>query len=62
MLGTLIENLHCFFIILHACIEKKASQLFCTGDIENINQAINIYGKYDKKFLLHGQFAHQQIY
>ena len=51
MLGTLIEKLHWFFIILHACIEKKATQLFYTGDIENINQAINIYGKYDKKFL-----------
>ena len=34
-----------------ACIEKNASQLFCTGDIENINQAIDIYEKYDKKLL-----------
>ena len=33
------------------CIEKNASQLFCTGDIENINQAIDIYEKYDKKLL-----------
>ena len=32
-------------------IEKNASQLFCTGDIENINQAIDIYEKYDKKLL-----------
>ena len=28
--------------------KKNASQLFFTGDIENINQAINIYEKYDK--------------
>ena len=35
-----------------ACIEKPASQLFCTGDIENINQAIDIYKKYDKKIPL----------
>ena len=35
-----------------ACIEKYASQLFCTGDIENINQAIAIYEKYEKKLLL----------
>ena len=34
-----------------ACIEKNASQLFCTGDLENINQAIDIYEKYDKKLL-----------
>ena len=33
------------------CIEKNASQLFCTGDIENINQAIDIYEKYGKKLL-----------
>ena len=32
-------------------IEKNASQLFCTGDIENINQAIDIYEKYGKKLL-----------
>ena len=34
-----------------ACIEKNPSQLFCTGDLENINQAIDIYEKYDKKLL-----------
>ena len=34
-----------------AHIEKNASQLFCTGDIENINQAIDIYEKYGKKLL-----------
>ena len=34
-----------------ACIEKNTGQLFCTGDIENINQAIGIYEKYDKKLL-----------
>ena len=38
---------HCF-----SRIEKNASQLFCTGDIENINQAIDIYEKYDKKIPL----------
>ena len=32
--------------------EKPASQLFCAGDIENINQAIDIYKKYDKKIPL----------
>ena len=30
-------------------IEKPASQLLCVGEIENINQAIDIYKKYDKK-------------
>ena len=34
-----------------ALIEKSVSQLFCTGDVENINQAIEIYEKYDKKIL-----------
>ena len=34
-----------------ACIEKNASQLFSTGDMEKVYQAINIYEKYDKKFL-----------
>ena len=34
-----------------ACIEKNASQLFFPGDVENINQAIDIYEKYDKKLL-----------
>ena len=38
---------HCF-----SHIGKNASQLFCTGDIENINQAIDIYEKYDKKISL----------
>ena len=33
-----------------ARIEKNASQLFCMRDIENINQSIGIYEKYDKKF------------
>ena len=33
-----------------ACIEKTASQLFCTDNIETINEAINIYEKYNKKF------------
>ena len=32
--------------------EKNASQLFCNGDIENINQAIDIYEKYDQKIPL----------
>ena len=45
-----------------ARIEKNASQLFCMRDIENINQSIGIYEKYDKKFPQNGQFAHQQIY
>ena len=35
-----------------ACIEKNARQLFCTSDIENIKQAIDIYEKYDKKISL----------
>ena len=35
-----------------ACIEKDTSQLFCMVDIENINQAINIYQQYDKKIPL----------
>ena len=35
-----------------ACIEKNARQLFCTSDIENIKQAIDIYEKYDKKIPL----------
>ena len=35
-----------------ARIEKNASQLFCKGDIEYINQAINIYENYDKKISL----------
>ena len=35
-----------------ACIEKNASQLFCTSDIENINQAIDIYKKDYKKIPL----------
>ena len=32
-------------------IEKNSSQLFCMGDIENINLAIDIYEKYDKNLL-----------
>ena len=32
-------------------IEKNTGQLFWMGDIENINQAIDIYKKYDKKLL-----------
>ena len=35
----------CYFV--HR--EKNASQWFCMGDIENINQAIDIYEKFDKK-------------
>ena len=35
-----------------ARIQKSVSQLFCTGDIENINQAIGIDEKYDKKIPL----------
>ena len=34
------------------CIEKNTSQLFYMSDIENINQAIDIYKKYDKKIPL----------
>ena len=49
-----------FYYFVH--IEKNAIQLFCTGDIEDINQAINIYEKYNKKSHKNGQFAHQQIY
>ena len=49
-----------FYYFVHT--EKNASQLFCTGDIEDINQAINVYEKYNKKSHKNGQFAHQQIY
>ena len=46
MLEKLMEKIklvfHCF-----AHIEKNVSRLFCTGDIENINQAIEIYEKFD---------------
>ena len=35
-----------------ACIDNNLSQLFCTSAIENINQAIDIYEKYDKKIPL----------
>ena len=38
-------------------IEKNISQLFCTSDIENINQAIDIYEKYDKKIPLGWQIC-----
>ena len=35
------------------CVHRKnESQLFCMGDIGNINQAINIYKKYDKNIPL----------
>ena len=44
-----------------AYIEKNASLLFCTSDIENIDKAIEIYGNFSKKFLQNGQFVHQQI-
>ena len=39
-----------------ACIEKNASQLFCTGDIENINQAIDIYKNMMKNFYQYFMF------
>ena len=44
------KNNRKIILVFHyfACIEKNASQLFCTSYIENINQAINIYEKYDK--------------
>ena len=35
-----------------ARIEKNASYLFCTGEIANIYQAIDIYEKYDKNIPL----------
>ena len=44
-----IEKLH-FFLLFW--IEKKASQLFCMGNIENINQAIDIYETYNKNIPL----------
>ena len=31
------------------CIRLNIDLLFCTGDIENVNQAIDIYKKYEKK-------------
>ena len=33
-------------------IEKNASQLFCTSDIENIDKAIEIYENFSKKIPL----------
>ena len=38
------------------CIEKNASQLLCTGDIENINQGIDIHEKYDKNLYQYFMF------
>ena len=35
-----------------AFIEKSANNLFCKGDIENINQAIDVYEKCIKKIPL----------
>ena len=42
--GKIKLAFHCF-----AHIEKNVSRLFCMGDIENINQAIEIYEKFDQK-------------
>ena len=35
-----------------ASLEKSASNLFCMGDIENIDQAIDVYENYIKKIPL----------
>ena len=40
------------FFQYFSCIEKNASQLFCTGNIESIDEAINIYEKYNKEIPL----------
>ena len=48
LLKELIEKLHCFSNIFHAQ-KKNASQLFCTGNIESIDEAIKIYEKYNKE-------------
>ena len=32
--------------------EKNTDNFFCTGDIENIDEVINIYESYNKKILL----------
>ena len=42
--GKITLVFHCF-----AHIEKNVIRLFCMGDIENINQAIEIYEKFDQK-------------
>lgn len=33
-------------------IESNVNMLFCTGDVENVNEAINIYEKYENKIPL----------
>ena len=45
-----------------ASIEKSAKDLFCMGDIENIDQVVDVYDNYIKKFPQNDQLAHQQIY
>ena len=45
-----------------ASIEKSANDLFCMGDIENIDQVVDVYDNYIKKFPQNDQLAHQQIY
>ena len=35
-----------------ASIEKSANYLFCMGDIENIDQAVDVYDNYIKKIPL----------
>ena len=33
-------------------IQKYSEQLLCTGDIDNIEEAINVYDKFEKKIIL----------
>ena len=39
------------------CIKSTIDILFCTGEVENINQAIELYIKHKKKITLEWQFS-----
>ena len=34
------------------CIKSNADILFCTGEVENVNQVVELYKKYEKKIIL----------
>ena len=38
------------------CIKSNVDIVFCTGEVENINQVIELYEKYEKKITLEWQF------
>ena len=46
----IVRKITLFFHYL-AHVERNTSQLFCTSDIESTQEVIDIYEKYDKKFL-----------